>query len=82
MGLCALHHTAYDRSLIYFDTDFNILINDKKMEYLQKVGLDSGFRKFEALSFDKIQLPVNHALRPNVGNISLANRTRGIISED
>jgi len=78
ISLCALHHTAYDRSLIYFDTDFNILINTTKMEYLEKVGLDSGFRKFQALAFDKIQLPTNHTLRPNVENINLANQARGI----
>ncbi|MDI9365984.1 MAG: HNH endonuclease [Flavobacterium sp.] len=78
ISLCALHHTAYDRSLIYFDTDFNILINTTKMEYLEKVGLDSGFRKFQALAFDKIQLPANHTLRPNVENINLANQARGI----
>jgi putative restriction endonuclease len=79
ISLCALHHTAYDRSLIFFDEEFNILINDRKMEYLEKMGLDSGFRKFKALSFDKIQLPANHTLRPNIENIKLANQTRGII---
>jgi putative restriction endonuclease len=79
ISLCALHHTAYDRSLIYFDTEFNILINTTKMEYLEKVGLDSGFRKFQALAFDKIQLPTNHTLRPNIENINLANQSRGII---
>lgn len=78
ISLCALHHSAYDRSLIYFDTDFNILINKTKMEYLEKVGLDSGFRKFQALAFDKIQLPTNHTLRPNVENINLVNHSRGI----
>ncbi|HTB07690.1 MAG TPA: HNH endonuclease [Bacteroidia bacterium] len=78
ISLCALHHTAYDRSLIFFDEEFNIQINERKMEYLEKMNLDSGFRKFKALAFDKIQLPTNHALRPNVENIKLANRTRGI----
>ncbi len=78
ISLCALHHTAYDKSLIYFDVDFNILINESKMDYLQKVGLDSGFRKFQTLSFDKIQLPTNHTLHPNIENINLANQTRGI----
>ena len=78
ISLCALHHTAYDRSLIYFDDEFNILINNSKMEYLEKVGLDSGFRKFQALAFDKIQLPTNHTLRPNIENIKLANQARGI----
>ena len=79
ISLCALHHTAYDRSLIYFDDEFNIKINTTKMEYLEKVGLDSGFRKFQGLAFDKIQLPANHTLRPNTENINLANQTRGII---
>ena len=78
ISLCALHHTAYDRSLIFFDEDFNIIINELKMEYLEKMGLDSGFRKFKALSFDKIQLPANHTLRPKIANIKLANQTRGI----
>ena len=78
MGLCALHHTAYDRSLIYFDEELNILINENKMEYLEKVGLDSGIRKFEKLAFDKVQVPENHTLRPNIQNIKIANQTRGI----
>jgi putative restriction endonuclease len=81
ISLCALHHTAYDRSLIYFDEQLEILINESKMEYLEKVGLDSGIRKFEKLAFDKIQLPDNHTLRPNVGNIKIANQTRGIFNE-
>lgn len=79
ISLCALHHTAYDRSLIYFDHEFNILINESKMDYLQKVGLDSGFRKFQGLAFDKIQLPANYTLRPKIENINIANQTRGII---
>lgn len=78
ISLCALHHTAYDRSLIYFDEKLNILINENKMEYLEKVGLDSGIRKFEKISFDKIQVPENHTFRPNSINIKLANQIRGI----
>lgn len=79
ISLCALHHTAYDRSLIYFDESLNIKINENKIEYLEKVGLDSGIRKFEKLSFDKILIPDNHLFRPNKGNIKIANQTRGIM---
>ena len=78
ISLCALHHTAYDKSLIYFDEEMNILINEKKIEYLEKVGLDSGIRKFEKLAFEKIQLPNNHTLRPNIENIKIANNIRAI----
>jgi|SaaInlStandDraft_4_1057021.scaffolds.fasta_scaffold24889_1 putative restriction endonuclease len=79
IGLCSLHHTAYDKSLIYFEIDFSIKINNNKMKYLEKMGLDGGYRKFEDLSFDKLRLPQNHILQPNLGNISLANQIRGIV---
>ena len=79
IGLCSLHHNAYDKSLIYFDNDFSIKINKNKMEYLEKLGLDGGFRKFKELSFDKLQLLQNHILKPNVKNIKLANNIRGIV---
>ena len=62
----------------YFDEELNIFINENKMEYLEKVGLDSGIRKFEKLAFDKVQVPENHTLRPNIRNIKIANQTRGI----
>tara|TARA_X000000368_G_scaffold198135_1_gene156431 strand:+ start:4262 stop:5257 length:996 start_codon:yes stop_codon:yes gene_type:complete len=78
IALCALHHTAYDRSLIYFDEELNIHINEIKMEYLEKVGIDSGIRKFEKLAFEKVQVPENHTLSPNIQNIKIANQTRGI----
>jgi len=79
ISLCALHHTAYDKSLIYFNEDLDIIINENKIAFLEKVGLDSGFRKFEGLAFDKIQIPTNHTLRPNLANIKIANQSRGII---
>jgi len=78
ISLCSLHHCAYDNSLIYFDEDFNILINESKVEYLEKLGLDSGIRKFEKLAFDKINLPNNHINKPNPRNIYIANQSRGI----
>jgi len=78
INLCVLHHAAYDNSLIFFDDEFNIKINDSKMDYLQKVGLDSGFRKFQTLAFDKVKLPANHTQWPIIENIKIANQTRGI----
>lgn len=80
--LCSIHHLAYDRSLIYFNENLEILINEDKMEYIEKMGLDSGFRKFEKLAFDKIQLPDNYTLRPNIGNIKIANQVRGIVEKN
>jgi putative restriction endonuclease len=76
--LCALHHTAYDQSLVYFDDTFSIKINKEKIKYLEKIGLDGGFRKLQELSFDKMILPQNHTHHPNISNIKLANQIRGI----
>jgi|GEM_PF-1528783 putative restriction endonuclease len=76
--LCALHHTAYDRALVYFDEELNIVINDSKVQYLEKMGLDGGFRKFESMFFDKLTIPESCISRPNVSNIKIANHSRGI----
>ncbi len=78
ISLCKLHHYAYDRGLIYFDSSFKILFNDKKINYLTKVNMDSGFRKFQNMSFDQINLPVSSALYPSIENINIANQLRGI----
>ncbi len=78
--LCALHHTAYDKSLIFFDEKFDIKVNSEKMEYLKKINQDSGFFDFQELSFDKIKLPINPIHRPKTENINLANNIRGIIN--
>jgi putative restriction endonuclease len=76
--LCALHHTAYDKSLIYFDKEYKIHLNEEKVAYLEKVGLDSGIRKFENLQFDELKVPNNHYFVPNKNNIVIANKIRGI----
>lgn len=76
--LCALHHTAYDQSLIYFDHDLSIKINQEKIDYLVKIGRDSGLNTLQRMQFDKIQIPENYTHRPSIANICLANTIRGI----
>lgn len=78
--LCALHHTAYDQSLVYFDDQFKIQMNTEKFEYLEKIGRDGGYRKLAGLAFENIQLPVNQIFHPNVENVRIANTVRGIIA--
>ena len=76
--LCALHHTAYDSSLIYFDELMSVHINQAKLDYLVKIGKDSGLNTLQRMHFDKIRLPENHTLQPIAENIRLANQIRGI----
>jgi len=40
--------------------------------------MPTGIRKFEKLAFEKIQLPDNQILRPNIQNIKIANNIRAI----
>lgn len=78
ISLCSLHHAAFDNGLVFIDEDYNIKINEDKVEYLVKVGKDGGLRKFEGLHFDKIQLPRSRVDYPSVEYIKLANHIRGI----
>jgi putative restriction endonuclease len=76
--LCSLHHSAYDKSIIYFNDKFEIKLNENKVNYLTKIGKDSGLHKLEKLNFDIIEIPQNHLFRPKIENINLANQIRGI----
>lgn len=76
--LCALHHTAYDQSLVFFDDQFRIQMNTEKFEYLEKIGRDGGYRKLAGLAFEEIQLPANQIFHPNLENVRIANAVRGI----
>ena len=73
-----MHHTVYDKSLLYFDENLVIHINESKMKYLEKIKSDTGF-VFANLAFSELQVPVSHASRPNVSNFAIANQIRGII---
>ena len=76
--LCKLHHAAYDNSLIFFDQKFKIKMNDEKIQYLIKIGKDSGLHHLNKISFDEIKLPLNPIHKPDISNIKIANKIRGI----
>lgn len=78
--LCALHHTAYDQSLIYFDETFQIKLNDSKLAYLVKIKRDSGLSTLLKMHFSHISLPRNQIHHPYIENIGIANSIRGIES--
>ena len=78
IALCALHHKAYDNSLIYFDMNYFIKLNTEKFEYLKEMGLDGGYEKFKALTHSKLDLPKENLFKPNIHNINTANKIRGI----
>lgn len=76
--LCRLHHGAYDNSLIFVDEKFNIKINEEKINYLIKIGKDSGLHHLNRISFQKLNLPENPIFHPDINNIIIGNQLRGI----
>ena len=77
IALCALHHRAYDRKLLGFNTDYQILISQDKMDGLAKMGLDGERTRFEKNLRSILHLPPTISDRPHVDFITEANRIRG-----
>lgn len=77
ISLCALHHRAYDRNLITFNQDYQILYNEKQFVKLKEIGLDGGADKFINDLRAVIHLPPTISDRPHVDYIKLANEIRG-----
>ena len=50
----------------------------KKLDYLVKIGRDSGLFTLQIIQFEYLKIPDNHLHRPNIQNINLANEIRGI----
>jgi len=79
--LCVLHHKALDNGLIFIDREYNVCINEDKIDYLAKVHKDGGLHKFTKLLNDQITLPSSRIYYPEPDFIVIANEIRGIIDE-
>jgi len=77
IGLCALHHRAFDRSLLTINEKYQILTNSSQMDKLKEIGLDGGMEKFVNDLRAVIHLPPAVSDRPHVENIRTANEIRG-----
>lgn len=79
-GIClsVLHHKAYDNGLLFIDEHYNIRLNEKKVEYLEKVHKDGGIQKFLKLQYDNVKLPLSKLNYPSISFITIANKIRGI----
>jgi putative restriction endonuclease len=77
IALCALHHRAFDRNLVTFNADYQILTNEDQLHKLTEIGLDSGVEKFIDDLRAVIHLPPTILDRPHVEYITQANEIRG-----
>lgn len=80
IALCALHHRAYDSSLVTFDQDFNVLINEPIVEKLKTSELAGGLDAFVENLRPMISIPTDKKDQPRPEYVTEANKLRGWIS--
>jgi putative restriction endonuclease len=77
IALCSLHHRAFDKALITINSNYETLINDKKMAHLKAIGHDGGADKFIRDIRPIIHIPPALSDRPHVSYVTKANKLRG-----
>ncbi|MEK6752572.1 MAG: HNH endonuclease [Chloroflexota bacterium] len=77
IALCALHHKAYDQSLITIVEDYSIQISRNRVSELQNQRISDGLAKFSQDLRPIIILPPAVSDRPHAEYIRIANSVRG-----
>lgn len=77
IALSALYHRAFDRSLVTFNENYQILVNQVAVAKLKATNLDGGIHEFVQQLRPMIQVPPAVNDRPNVHLIKEANLLRG-----
>ncbi|MEJ7823194.1 MAG: HNH endonuclease [Chitinophagaceae bacterium] len=77
IALSALYHRAYDRGLVTFNEQYQIIVNTSEMTKLKEIGFDSGMDKFIKDLRPIINVPPAINDRPNISFINEANKLRG-----
>jgi putative restriction endonuclease len=76
MALCALHHYAYDRGLVFVDEEYSIELNDSKVAQLRSISRDEGLEGFVEALRGMIILPPDRLDRPHRDYLHIANSLR------
>ena len=76
LALCALHHKAYDNSIITVWEDYSIKLSDARVLQLKQNGLDGGLEDFKNNLRPIIHLPPAISDRPHIEYIRSANQIR------
>lgn len=77
IALSALYHCAYDKGLVTFNEQYQIVVNSTKMKHLKEIGFDGGMEKFIKDLRPIINVPPAVNDRPHVNFIKEANKLRG-----
>lgn len=77
LALCALHHRAYDRSLVSVDEKYRIVKNPDRLKALRNENLAGGLKTFLRGLRAIIVMPPDEADRPDPLLVKEGNRLRG-----
>ena len=79
IALSPTYHVAYDNGLIFLDNQFNMRLNERRLEDLRNDNLHGGHEHFTA-PLGEIIKPVDSGQWPDPNLVEAANRYRGIVS--
>ena len=77
IALSALYHRAYDKGLVTFNEQYQIIVNSTEIKKLKEIGYDGGAEKFIKDLRPIINVPPAVSDRPNINFIREANKLRG-----
>lgn len=79
-GLCLspTYHRAFDKALIYLDERLQMQVNPEKEMELTAIGQAGGLEDFKAYLGNRIHLPEDRTLWPNLDYVRAGNVVRGI----
>lgn len=77
LALCTLHHRAYDRGLVSFNTDYNTQINESLVEELRFLRRANGLDWFKENIRQVIATPPDRRDWPKREFVEMANALRG-----
>jgi putative restriction endonuclease len=77
IALSTLYHRAFDRGLVTLNEQYQIVVNNAKMDKLREIGFDGGMNTFRDNLRPMIIVPPAINDRPNINFVSSANILRG-----
>jgi putative restriction endonuclease len=77
LALCALHHRAYDQSLVTLWEDYTVRVSEAEAARLQAIDRGAGIEGFRQGLFEAILLPTVVSDRPHIDYVRLGNTIRG-----
>ena len=77
ISLSTLYHRAYDKGLVTFNEQYQIVVNSTKMKHFKEISLDGGMEKFIKDLRPIIFVPPAVTDRPLLKFVSEANKLRG-----